>query len=345
MNIKSRKKEHVDLVLKKDVNYSISAGFEDIRFIHCSLPELNMDEIDCSTSLFGKELSCPIIISGMTGGYPQAEKINLKLAKAAENQKVAIGLGSQRAMLEQPSLSKTYKIRKVAKSVPIIGNIGACQLKNYSVEKVRNSLEEIEADGLAIHLNPLQEVIQPEGDSHFRGILNQIEMYVKDLGFPVIVKETGAGISKQIALLLKKIGVQLIDISGAGGTSWSKVEYIRSNEKRTFEDWGNPTCESIASCSQVIEVIASGGIRSGLDCAKAIALGASFAAAAAPFIKAAEPEKELIRWKKELKIAMLLSGSQNIKELKNANLIITGKTAESLLRLGIDPSFYAVRKK
>src|SRR3989344_1540539 len=279
MDIRSRKRDHVESARKADVEYSFSAGFGDVRFVHNSLPEMDLADLDSSASLFGKKLAAPLIIVGMTGGYPDAEKINLKLAAAAEKQGLAMGLGSQRAMIEKPELASTYKVRKAAPSIPLIGNIGAVQLKKYGVKKVRAMLDDVEADSLAIHLNPLQEVVQPEGDSKFSGALEQIRTFARDLGLPVIVKETGAGISRDAAGLLKKAGVKMIDVSGSGGTSWSKVEYLRSKEAPTFSDWGNPTCECIAACSDVLPVIASGVLRNGLHAAKAIALGASYAGA------------------------------------------------------------------
>ncbi len=343
MDIRSRKKDHVESARKEGVEYASPAGFSDVRFVHSSLPEMDFSGVDSSAVLFGKKLSAPLIITGMTGGYPDAEKINLSLAATAEKEGLALGLGSQRAMLEKPELSATYKVRKSAPSIPLIGNIGGCQLEKYGVKKVRAMLDSVEADALAIHLNPLQEVVQPEGDSKFSGILSQIGIFCRDLGLPMIVKETGAGISREAALALKKAGVKMIDVSGSGGTSWSKVEYLRSKEEATFADWGNPTCECIVPCSEVMEVIGSGGVRDGLDAAKCIALGASFSGAALPFLRAADPASEAAKWKRDLKIAMLLSGSRDAAALKRAKLIITGKTAESLARLEIDAAKYAKR--
>ncbi len=343
MDIQSRKKDHVESATKKHVEYCPASGFEDIRFVHNSLPEIDLDSVDTSCRLFGKSLSSPLIITGMTGGYSGAEKINQKLAIAAQKNNIAFGLGSQRAMLEKPKLSSTFKVRKVAPDIPIIGNIGACQLEKYGVRKIREMLDAVEADVLAIHLNPLQEVLQPEGDNKFSGIVRHISIFAKELGLPVIVKETGAGMSRDAAIKVKKAGAAMADVSGAGGTSWSKVEYLRSKKKPVFSEWGNPTCECIASCSEVIETIASGGIRDGLDAAKSIALGASFAGAALPFLRAKDPSKEVEGWKNDLKIAMLLSGSKNLAEMKKAKLIITGKTAEAMQRLGIDVSRFSKR--
>jgi isopentenyl-diphosphate delta-isomerase len=302
-----------------------------------------LDDVDTECRLFGKMLSAPIIILGMTGGYSQAAKINAKLAAAAEREGLAFGLGSMRAMIEKPALARTYKVRKVAPAIPLIGNIGGCQLEKYGVKKVREALDAVEADALAIHLNPLQEVCQPEGDHDFSGILPQIAIFCRNLGLPVIVKETGAGMSVEAALALRRAGVAMADVSGAGGTSWSKVEYMRGGGNKVFEDWGNPTCTSIAACSQIIETIGSGGVRDGLDAAKCIALGASFAGAALPFLRAAEPAKEAAAWKRDLKTAMLLTGSRNLWHLHRARAVITGKTAEEMKRTGLDVNRYARR--
>ncbi|MFA4982888.1 MAG: type 2 isopentenyl-diphosphate Delta-isomerase, partial [Candidatus Micrarchaeia archaeon] len=249
--IQSRKKDHVEAAREGNVEYEVGAGFSDLRFVHDSLPELDLGEIDSACIMFKKKLSSPLLVAAITGGYPEAGKINLALAKACEEEQVAFGLGSQRAMIERPELASTYKARKVAPSIPIIGNIGGCQLEKYSVKKVREALDAVEADALAIHLNPLQEICQPEGDSLFRGIGKAIGAFARDLGLPVIVKETGAGISRECAAGLSRAGVRMIDVAGAGGTSWSKEEYMRSGREPVLSDWGNPTCECIAACSDV----------------------------------------------------------------------------------------------
>jgi isopentenyl-diphosphate Delta-isomerase len=343
MGIKSRKRDHVEAARKHDVEYSVSAGFEDVRFVHQPLPEMAFDDIDTECRLFGKMLSAPFIILGMTGGYPGAAKINAKLAAAAEQEGLAFGLGSQRAMIERPSMAATYKVRKHAPTIPLLGNIGGCQLKQYGVKKVREALDAVEADALAIHLNPLQEVCQPEGDHDFSGILEQITIFCRDLGLPVIVKETGAGMSMEAAASLRQAGVAMADVSGAGGTSWSKVEYMRSGGAMVFANWGNPTCISIAACSEIIETIGSGGVRNGLDAAKALALGASYAGAALPFLRARDPSAEAAAWKRDLKIAMLLSGSKSLWHLRRARLVISGKASEEMKRIGVDLHRYARR--
>ena len=343
MDIKSRKKDHVESARRKNVEYSVSAGFEDVRFVHQPLPEMAFDDVDTECRMFGKMLSAPIMVLGMTGGYPGAAKINAKLAAAAEKEGLAFGLGSMRAMIEKPSLSSTYKVRKIAPTIPLLGNIGGCQLARYGVKKVREALDEVGADALAIHLNPLQEVCQAEGDHDFSGILSQIGIFCRDLGLPVIVKETGAGMSMNAAVALRRAGVCMADVSGAGGTSWSKVEYMRSGSEPVFGNWGNPTCVSVAACSEMIETIGSGGVRNGLDAAKALALGAAYAGAALPFLRAADPSKEAAAWKRDLKIAMLLSGSRNLWHMRRARLVISGKTAEEMKRIGLDVNKYARR--
>lgn len=321
-----RKGEHVETVLKKNVQYAQSSGFEDINFIHCALPEMSLSEVDLSCNFLGKKLSFPIIIEAMTGGYPNATGINKALASAAEKHKVAFGLGSQRAMLEDASLKSTYFVRDAAPSIPILGNIGAAQLKNYPIERIESLVSSIEADALAIHLNPLQEVVQPEGDKDFSGVLSAIEKLCGKLSVPVIAKETGAGISTEVALMLKNAGVKYIDVSGRGGTSWSKVEYARAkNAVSGFEEWGIRTVDSMMMCKGLLPLIASGGIRSGMDAAKSIALGADFAGAAYPFLVALKNKKldlVLDEWKVQMTITAFLSGSKTYGDLKKAKLII-----------------------
>jgi len=342
-DIRSRKRDHVESALGRDVEYAVQPGFSDVRFIHNSLPELDLEGINTSCEMFKKRLSAPLVVAAITGGYLEAGKINLSLAKACEKEQIAFSLGSQRAMIEKPGLAPTYKVRKVAPSIPLIGNIGGCQLEKYGVKKVRAALDDVGADALAIHLNPLQEICQPEGDTRFCGIADEIDVFVRDLGLPVIVKETGAGISHDCAVMLARAGVKMVDVAGAGGTSWSKEEYLRSNREPVLGEWGNPTCECIAACSEVLEVIGSGGVRSGLDCAKAIALGASYAGAALPFLRAKNPQAKIARWKDELRLVMLLTGSKDAASLKQAKLVITGRTAEAMGRLGIDAGKYARR--
>jgi len=320
----SRKKEHVDIVLKSGSQYSKSTGLERVDFLHNALPELNFDAVDLQTRFLGKTIRFPLLISAMTGGYAEAGKINKDLASAAQKHGIAFALGSQRAMLENPGLKETYYVRDEAPDIPVIANIGAVQLKKYSVEKVLSLVSLVEADALAVHLNPLQEAIQPEGDRDFSGVLNAIRKLCEKSSVPIIAKETGAGISQDIAIKLKEAGVACIDVAGAGGTSWSKVEYSRKGLTPGFEEWGLGTLDSIIQCRGVLPIIASGGIRNGIDAAKTIALGADLAGAAYPFLKALKEKRlelELSNWENQMKIAAFLSGSKNLEELKKGKLI------------------------
>ncbi|MEM4165856.1 MAG: type 2 isopentenyl-diphosphate Delta-isomerase [Candidatus Bilamarchaeaceae archaeon] len=322
MEISKRKSDHIFLSLNKKTQYLTSAGFEKIVFVHNALPECSFDKIDISTTFLNKKLSAPLMMTAMTGGYSGAERLNQKLAELAEKHKIAFGLGSQRAMVENPSLTQTYKIRNVAPTIPIIANIGAAQLKKYSIEQVSSIVSVVEADALAIHLNPLQEVIQPMGDRDFSGVLDAITRVCENISVPIIVKETGAGISTDVAVKLANAGVKWIDVAGAGGTSWSKIEYERNKHAVPgFEEWGIPTVECIFMCKGILPLIASGGIRSGIDAAKALALGADMAGAAQPFLLALKNKRldeEIKKWKEQLKTVAFLTGSKNIEELKHA---------------------------
>ncbi len=327
MQTESRKKDHVDLVIEEGAQYGKSSGFERVDFIHNALPEISLNSVNLSTTFLSKKISYPILITGMTGGYKDALRINKGLAKAAQKYGVAFGVGSQRAMIEKPDLAKTYSVRDVAPSIPLISNIGAFQLKKYSFSQIESLVHKIEADALAIHLNPLQEVIQPEGDTDFSGVLSAIAKTCDKISVPVIVKETGAGISVDVAVKLKDAGVSYIDVSGSGGTSWSKVEYLRNGTTPGFEDWGIPTVECIIQCKGLLPLIASGGIRSGIDGAKAITLGADICGAAYPFIKALDDgqenlEKAVDTFTKQMKICAYLTGSKTLDDLKKAKMRI-----------------------
>ena len=322
----NRKKEHVDIALRPDAQYSKKPGFEKIELLHNALPEISFDDVDLSIEFLGKKLHYPLLISAMTGGYNEAKRINEELAQAAQKHRIAFAVGSQRAMLETPSLKETYFVRDVAPDVPIIGNIGAVQLKKYGLEKVLGLVSAIEADALAVHLNPLQEIVQPEGDRDFSGVLDAISKLCDKAHFPIIVKEVGSGISQDVALKLKAAGVSYIDVAGAGGTSWSKVEYARDGPTPGFEEWGIPTLESLIQCRDTVPLIASGGVRNGMDIIKALALGAKLGGAAYPFLKAlnqsqAKLDSELEKWESQMKKAAFLTGCKNVEELKKAKLI------------------------
>lgn len=333
-----RKQEHVDLVLNRDVGFRTkSTGFEQWEFTHNALPELNFSEVDSTSTFLGKQLSFPMMVSCMTGGYRNAQWINKQLAEVCEELRIAMGVGSQRQALEDSSYHKTFQVvRQVAPTVPLIGNIGAAEIAQLNdVSPVERLVDMIRADAFAIHLNPLQEFLQPEGNPNFRGVLNGIKLLTQHLSVPVIVKEIGAGISGEVAQRLIEAGVRIIDVAGAGGTSWAGIEILRRNEddlKETFWDWGIPTAEALRQVSQFrsrvpgLRIIASGGITNGIHIAKSLALGADLAASARPMLQALHRRgKEGLRtllelWKKELKGAMFLVGASTIERLRQIPL-------------------------
>jgi len=345
----NRKGAHVRIALEKNVESLSGAGFDDVRLLHNPLPELGLNDIDLNTRFLGKRLAAPLLITAMTGGFREAGRINREIAAAAEGEGVAFGLGSQRAMIEQPSLAGTYYVRDVAPRALLIGNIGAVQLKEFPLEKIEWAISKSEVDALAVHLNPLQEAVQRGGDKDFKGCLRAIERACERLSVPVIAKETGAGIPAEAALRLQEAGVKAIDVSGLGGTSWAIVEGYRSPAITGFDDWGIPTVACIAEVARevVVPVIGSGGVRTGIDAAKSIALGAALAGASLPFLKAWRKGGgvgSLISvWKKQLKTSMLLTGSKDIEGLRKARVLITGKSAELLRARGIEPEEYGMR--
>lgn len=350
----NRKSSHMKICSTESVEFNDkTTGLEDIDFIHKALPELDLGKIDTSCDMFGKKLSAPFLIESITGGSAEAKKINTSLAKAAEHTGVAMGLGSLRAMIENPALADTYWVRDVAPNIFLLGNIGIAQLMEYDVSRIAEALMQLKADALFIHLNALQEAIQPEGNKNFERCVPLLEKLTSQLKMPVIAKETGAGISKEVAVQLKNAGVKGIDVGGAGGTSWGGVELLRnSNGHKSFWEWGIPTALSVVEVASVckLPLIASGGIRSGCDAAKAIALGADYAGAALPFFKSAEKGDnavvdELEKWKEQLKTCMFLTGSKNLTALKNAQLIITGRTAELFKLRGVSPEGFANRRE
>ncbi|MBU4245907.1 MAG: type 2 isopentenyl-diphosphate Delta-isomerase [Nanoarchaeota archaeon] len=331
--IEQRKSDHITLCLSKEAESS-KTGFEDIRLIHKSLPEINFEEVDISTTFLGKKLNAPIIIEAITGGCEEAEKINKNLAKAAERVGVAFGVGSERAFMTAPQLAETYKIRDVAPNVFLIGNLGLIQFRNgFGDREFNQAICEIDCNALAIHLNPLQELCQPEGDKNWKGCTNELAEMCK-AGFPIIVKETGAGISAEVAKSIERAGAKAIDVSGLGGTNFALIESYR-NGVSGFENWGIPTACSIIEVRGAVRIpiIASGGIRSGVDMAKSIALGADMCGAALPFLRAAvisdiAVEEKLREFIMQLKIAMILTGCKNIAELKKTKYIISGFVKE-----------------
>jgi len=358
-----RKSDHLRICLEEEVNArNVTTGFEEIFLVHRALPEINRDDVNLSTRLFGHEFSAPIIVEGITGGTLKALKINASIAEAVERLGLGMGVGSQRAALEDSTLEKTFTIaREKAPNAFLIANIGGPQLaKGYSLQDLRRAVEMIDADALAIHLNPLQEAVQPEGETTYRGILESIRRVARDLEVPVIVKETGAGISAEDAKMLEAAGVAGIDVSGAGGTSWAAVEYHRAKRRgnessrrlgEVLWDWGIPTAVSLVETVQSVSVpvIASGGIRSGNDAAKAIALGASLVGLASPVLApalkgAGEVEGLLNDMIDQLRNVMFLVGADSVEALRSVPLVLTGKTAEWLRARGFEPDLYARRK-
>ncbi len=334
--ISKRKSEHLHISLTKEVQSELSNGLEQVHFIHNALPEINYVDIDTTTMLFNKEISIPLLISSMTGGTQEAARINQRLAEAAQSKNIALAVGSQRAAIENPDLEKTFNIRRWAKDIPVFANLGAVQLNyGYTVAQCIKSIDMIEADGLILHLNPLQEALQPEGNTNFEGLLKRIEYICKNIKLPIIVKEVGWGISGNTAKRLINAGVAAIDVAGAGGTSWGKIEMERAEDHRVemiaqpFSNWGIPTTESIKMVRKVssqIKIFASGGVRNGIDVAKCLALGAELCGLASPFLKAAHKStnglQELIDIiQEQLKICMFVIGARDISEIDKEKLI------------------------
>lgn len=362
INTTSRRKiEHLKLCAESPVEArKMTAGFEDVTLIHRALPELDMDKLDLSIDFLGKRLQAPFLIASITGGHPETTSVNSALAGAAEELGIGIGVGSQRAAIDDPDQEESFRIvRDRAPNAFVYGNIGAAQIRQYGVEGVEKLIEMIDADALAIHLNFLQEAIQPEGDRDATGCLDAIKEICSMQNTPVIVKETGAGISREDALLLQKAGVAAIDVGGVGGTSWAGVEVYRARESEDsvserlgelFWDFGIPTVASIIESRVSLPIIATGGIRTGLDIAKSIALGASAASAALPFVGPSLKEEKAVinvlsHMLDEFKAAMFLCGCGNIKDLHNAPVVVTGWTLEYLGQRGFNVKDYAVSRE
>jgi len=334
----SRKIEHIRINLDEDVSSSITSGLEQYRFEHQALPELNLNQVNLKTKFLGKTLRAPILISSMTGGSDEAERLNQRLATAAQEAGIAMGVGSQRAALEDSSLDLTFQIRKFAPDILLFANLGVIQLNyGYGVDECLRAVEMVSADGLILHLNALQEAVQPEGNTDFSGIIQKIEHVCNIIGVPVIAKEVGWGISEQAAKSLINAGIAAIDVAGAGGTSWSQVEMYRAKSPSqarlaaAFRDWGNPTAQSLLNVRNVdqdIPLIASGGVRTGVDIAKCIALGANIGGMASPFLKAAaisvdETLMTIREIKREIQVAMFAAGVKDIEALLALELIKT----------------------
>jgi isopentenyl-diphosphate Delta-isomerase len=337
MSTVQRKAEHIRICLESDVQFRTQgSGFDRYQFTHSCLPELDYQEIDITTNLLGKQLGAPILISSMTGGTAQAKEINYRLAEVAQEYKLAMGVGSQRVAIEQPQVADTFQVRQIAPDILLLANLGAVQLNyHYDIEQCVRAVELLQADALILHLNPLQECIQPQGDTNFKGLLDRIATICDRLPVPVIIKEVGNGISAPMAQQLITAGVSGIDVAGAGGTSWAKVESERAKTAlqrrlgQTFADWGIPTAECITSIRQIapkLPLIASGGLKNGLDIAKAIALGADVGGLALPFLQAADLSSaavsELVQiLMAEIQTVLFCTGNANLIALQQANCL------------------------
>lgn len=332
----ARKDEHIRINLEEDVSFNrVTTGLERYRFTHQALPECDLAAVDTTTRFLNRRLTFPLLIASMTGGTPRTGAINRALAEVAQAAGIGMGLGSMRAALEDPPVLTTFQVRRYAPDILLLANLGAVQLNyGYGPDECRRLVELVEADGLCLHLNPLQEAFQPEGDTRFSGIARRIEAVCRALAAPVIVKEVGCGLSTEAARMLIEAGVAALDVAGAGGASWSQVEMHRGQNAvqravaAAFRDWGIPTAQAIRDVRQVapdIPLIASGGVRTGVDVATALALGADVAATATGLLQAAATSPhvlserlEIIR--RQLTVAMFAAGAPTIARLKQTPL-------------------------
>jgi isopentenyl-diphosphate delta-isomerase len=332
----SRKAEHIRINLEENVQFPrLTTGFEQYTFMHQAVPEIDLSAVSTRCRFLGKQLQAPLLISSMTGGTDEARQINRNLALAAQEAGIAMGLGSQRAAIERPALADTFRVRDVAPDIVLFANVGAVQLNyGYGIEQCQRAVDMVEADALILHFNVLQEAVQPEGDTNFAGLLSRIEQVCRSVSVPVIAKEVGWGFSEQAARQLVDAGIRIIDVAGSGGTSWSEVEYHRAPTEfhaqvaAAFADWGIPTAHSLIYARRAgpdVALIASGGVRNGIDVAKAIALGAQLVGLAGPFLKSSvissEAVLETIRLlRTQLSIAMLCVGASDLASLRETPL-------------------------
>jgi len=360
-SIEERKNRHIRVSLMEEVESEASTGLEEVHLIHRALPEIDLEEVDTSIGLFGRRLEAPIIVSALTGGTEEGRRINEVLASAAEEFGIGVGVGSQRIALEDPSKEYTFSVvRERAPNALVVANLGCPQLSlGWGVEEARRCVEMIEADALAVHMNPLQEAVQVGGETRYRGILSRVREIAEELETPIVMKETGCGVSAEDARRIEEAGAEAVDVSGAGGTSWAIVEHHIAREVGDEErealgqalgDWGIPTAISVVEVcrSTSLRVIASGGIRTGLEAAKAIALGADAVGIARPFLLRAVEGLEAVRSYireliRELRTVMFLVGARDLEELRRVPLIIQGRTAEWLRLRGFNPEEYARR--
>lgn len=364
--VKQRKAEHVQAALRQDLSAPQSAGWHDVRLVHQALPEVDLDAIDTSVHFLGHTLKYPILISAMTGGHPDVTAINRNLAQAAQRYGLALGVGSQRAGILNPEVAQSYAVtREVAPDAFLLANVGAPQLIHqvrslpFTLEQVQSAISMIQANALAVHMNSLQEAAQPEGDRRTIGVASALQALVKQIQLPIVSKETGAGINREQALLLRNCGVAAIDVGGAGGTSMSAMETVRSATRgdershaigQLYRDWGIPTPISLVEAGvSALPLIATGGVRSGLDIARALALGATLVGIAYPFLRAASESFEAVcelleGLILELKVAMQLSGASSINQMRQVDVVVTGETYHWLRLRGFEETLYALAR-
>lgn len=361
--IEERKADHIEVSLKENVQArNATTGFEDVHLIHKALPELEREKVDLQTTAFGYKFAAPIFVGAMTGGTAKAKKINSAIAEAVEELHLGMGVGSQRIAIDNQKIADSFSVvREKAPTAFILANIGGPQLvTKYGVKEAQKAVEMVNANALAVHLNALQEAVQPEGDTNYSNLLQKICRLAQELDVPVVVKETGAGISAEDAEMLATSGVAGVDVAGVGGTSWAAVEYYRAKARNdvfsqrlgeTFWDWGIPTAVSLVETVKSVRlpVVASGGIRTGIDVTKALALGASLASATYPFLAPAtkgseDVKKALLHLVGEVKNAMFLVGASSVQKLQSVPVVLTGKTAEWLKVRGFQPEVYARKR-
>ncbi|QKQ99723.1 type 2 isopentenyl-diphosphate Delta-isomerase [Metallosphaera tengchongensis] len=365
MSLINRKLEHVEICLYEDVEEIVSTLLEDVVLIHQAIPGISVKDIDTRTSFLKKQISMPLMVTGMTGGHQELGKINSTIAEVVEEMGLAMGVGSQRVGIEKPETAESFRVtRKMAPTAPLVANLGLPQVvKGYGIKHFKDAVQMIEADAIAVHLNPAQELFQPEGEPDYPvSALGTLRDISKELGVPVIIKESGTGISMETAKILFDYGFSIIDVSGQGGTSWIAVEAVRNrrkgnwkyNSSKLFSGWGIPTGASLIETRYAVPdafLIASGGIRTGLDVAKSIALGANIAGMANPVLHRATQGKAQLRKffeevHFELKSAMFLTGSKDISALRRAPLVIWGRLREWVESRGLTLSTYEnIRKR
>ncbi len=361
-DIRSRKGRHIRISLNEKVEADVPTGFEDVTLVHRCLPEIDLDDVDTSLTLFGHRLSAPLIISAITGGTEEAGRINRVLAKAAEKFGIGIGVGSQRVAIEHPEVEDTFGVvREETPNSFVMANLGCPQLAlGWGATQARKAISMIDADALAIHMNPLQEAVQVDGDTKYAGILGKVRDLASSLETPIVMKETGCGISREDAAKLDEAGAAGFELSGLGGTSWAAVEHHIAREVgeplqeylgKSLWNWGIPTASSLVEVREATKkvVIASGGLRTGQDAVKALSLGADAVGIAKPFMeKAVQSQKALEEHIEailtELKVCMFLVCARKLEDLGKSSVVVTGWTAEWLRARGLDPSHYATRK-